>query len=202
MPFRIISTNRFIVRDASSLSIPGQNVKDIRIDPRSRAEYIAKRPTRTGRAEAITECLLNCIGERLGVQMAGHTLGICDGELRFMSENFLGADEALVHGIEFLSQFHKQGFANKLKSALLRKERFTRLELCLKASRNSMGRTRRNSLDCSQRCFFWTQLSDARTATPKIGESFVQSKKLVGIGLRPYLIRQGHYFGIFQTQKP
>lgn len=115
MPLRIINTNKFIVRDASSLSIPGQNVKDIRIDPVSRVEYIAKRPSRAGRSEAITECLLNCIGERLGVQMARHKLGICDGELWFMSENFLRPDEALIHGIEFLAQFHKQGSADKLK---------------------------------------------------------------------------------------
>jgi len=115
MPLNIINTKKFIVRDASSLSIPGQNVKDIRINPATRVEYIAKRPSRAGRAEAITECLLNCIGERLGVQMARHKLGICDGELWFMSENFLRADEALVHGIEFLGQFHTQGFAAKLR---------------------------------------------------------------------------------------
>jgi hypothetical protein len=47
--------------------------------------------------------------------MAGHRLGICDGELWFMSQNFRRADEALIHGIEFLGQFHKQGFAEKLR---------------------------------------------------------------------------------------
>lgn len=63
---QFVDTSRFTVRDASSLSIPRQNIKDIRIDPLNRVEYIATRPSRAGRSEAIIESLLNSIGERLG----------------------------------------------------------------------------------------------------------------------------------------
>lgn len=111
----ILNTAKFIIRDASSLSVPGQNIKDIRIDPRNNYEYIAKKPSHAGRYEAMTECVLNCIGERLGVHMAEHRLGICDGELWFMSRNFLRPDEALVHGYEFLGQFFHEGYFEKLK---------------------------------------------------------------------------------------
>lgn len=120
----ILRTDKFIIRDASSLSVPGQNIKDIRIDPRNNYEYIAKKPSHAGRHEAMTECLLNCIGERLGVNMAEHRLGICDGELWFMSRNFLRPDEALIHGYEFLGQFFDEGYFDKLKKRSAEERRF------------------------------------------------------------------------------
>jgi len=102
---KVINANKFFVRDASSLSVPGQNEKDIWVDPRTQEEYIAKRAGRNGRTETMTEYLLNLIGLRMGMRMAEPQLASRDGELRFMSKKFHGDAESLMHGHEFLAQF-------------------------------------------------------------------------------------------------
>jgi hypothetical protein len=102
----MINADNFIVRDAHSLSVPGQNEKDIWVDPKSGHEYIAKKPGRNGRTETLTEYLLNLIGLRLGLRMAEPQLAKRNGELRFMSKKFHGQEQMLLHGHEFFAQFY------------------------------------------------------------------------------------------------
>jgi HipA-like C-terminal domain len=106
MAHKIIDADRFIVRDAGSLSVPGQNEKDIWVDPKNGYEYIAKKPGRNGRVETLTEYLLNLLGMKLGLRVAVPQLGRRQGELRFMSKKFHSQDELLQHGHEFLGQFY------------------------------------------------------------------------------------------------
>ena len=100
-----INANKFFVRDASSLSVPGQNEKDIWVDPRTGYEYIAKKAGKNGRTETMTEYVLNLIGLRMGMRMAEPHLATRGGEFRFMSKKFHGDGDALMHGHEFLAQF-------------------------------------------------------------------------------------------------
>ena len=110
----VIDANRFIVRDAGSLSVPGQNEKDIWVDPKNGHEYIAKKPGKNGRIETMTEYLLNILGLALGLRVADPRLGSRYGELRFMSKKFHSHEELLQHGHEFLGQFYS---ADEMSSA-------------------------------------------------------------------------------------
>jgi hypothetical protein len=106
MILRVVNADRFLVRGVNSLSVPGQNEKDIWVDPRTGHEYIAKKAGRNGRMETLTEYLLNVIGLRIGLKVAEPLIAVREGELRFMSKKFHSQDELLQHGHEFLAQFY------------------------------------------------------------------------------------------------
>jgi len=109
MTLQVMKADKFIVRGLLSLSVPGQNEKDIWVDPRTGFEYIAKKPGKNGRIETLTEYLLNLIGLRVGLRMAGPGLAYRRGDLRFVSKKFHTSDQLLQHGHEFLAQFYSAG---------------------------------------------------------------------------------------------
>jgi len=67
--------------------------------------YIAKVGHKWYPNESITEYLLNRIGEILGFNIAPSKLVCIGGQIRFLSEYFLGKDQELVHGAEIYSGY-------------------------------------------------------------------------------------------------
>lgn len=74
-------------------------------DLKNWTRYIAKVGHKWYPIESITEYLLNCIGEVLGLNMAKSQLRLADGQIRFLSKYFLEEDETLTHGAEIYSSF-------------------------------------------------------------------------------------------------
>jgi len=67
--------------------------------------YIAKGAEKAGRNETFTELLNNQLGALLGFEMAHSGLVRVDGELRFVSRNFLRPDESLRHASVIAKEF-------------------------------------------------------------------------------------------------
>jgi hypothetical protein len=67
--------------------------------------YMAKGAENWAKQETYTEFFINRLGETLGFPMAHCGLVLVDGELRFVSRNFLVEGESLTHGSLLLESF-------------------------------------------------------------------------------------------------
>ena len=74
-------------------------------NPNTWPAHIAKVGHKYYPIESVTEHLLTRIGEQLGLNIARSRLMWVRGQLRFLSEYFLGRNESLVHGAEIFSGY-------------------------------------------------------------------------------------------------
>lgn len=90
-------------------------------------KYIAKIGHKWYPLESITEYMLNCIGEVMGLNMAASQLRLVHGQIRFLSKYFLEEGDILVHGAQLYSacllenddRFVEEIERNKLSRSLL-----------------------------------------------------------------------------------
>lgn len=98
-----------------------------RSNPNTWPLYIAKTGHKWYPVESITEHLLNRLGIAFGLKMADSSLGIINGQLRFLSRYFLHpSNEALVHGAEIFAGYLEDiAFVESVESANLSRALFT-----------------------------------------------------------------------------
>src|ERR1035437_3150036 len=95
--------------------------------PESWPGYIAKVGQKYYPNESVTEQLLTRLGHLLGMQMASSRLMWVRGQLRFLSEYFLGPNESLVHGAEIFAGYlaDDRDFVKKVEEMKMTQEIFT-----------------------------------------------------------------------------
>lgn len=77
--------------------------------------YFAKFGGKSYPHESITEYLINKIGNWLGLPMNETRLIIANGQIRFLSKDFIGEGQKLVHGIEILAEyFEDRAFVDEI----------------------------------------------------------------------------------------
>lgn len=67
--------------------------------------YYAKFGGKSYPHESIMEYCINRIGELLGLEMNSTKLVIANGQIRFLSKDFIKKSKILIHGIEILSEY-------------------------------------------------------------------------------------------------
>lgn len=96
--------------------------------------FIAKTGHKWYPIESITECLLNRLGETLGIRMAKSKLVYGGSQIRFLSRYFLAPDQSLVHGAQIYAGYlgDDQEFVEQIERNKLAKEWLT-LQITQKA---------------------------------------------------------------------
>ncbi len=88
--------------------------------------YIAKVGHKWHPNESITEHLLTRIGQLLGLDMAQSSLRSAHGQVRFLSQYFLGPNQNLVHGTEiFAGYLEDEAFVKEVEQAGADRDLFT-----------------------------------------------------------------------------
>ncbi len=98
-----------------------------RRDHGTKKNYIAKVGHKWYCNESITEHLLNRLGKCVGVKIANSQLKFINGQLYFLSEYFLQADQQLIHGAEIYRGFYKDdsNFVEEIEEQKQSKSLFT-----------------------------------------------------------------------------
>ena len=67
--------------------------------------------------ESVTEYLINKIGEYLGLKMNETRLVVANGQVRFLSKDFIQPGKRLIHGIEILAEyFEDRDFVDQINA--------------------------------------------------------------------------------------
>jgi len=69
--------------------------------------FFAKSGGKSYPHESVTEFLINKIGESLGLKMNETRLIIANGQIRFLSQDFIKSGQKLIHGIEILAEYYE-----------------------------------------------------------------------------------------------
>lgn len=131
----VIKRNDFIVE--SNFTVGGDAPKDFikvykygeskRGNPKKWIKFIAKTGHKHYPNESISEHLLNCIGQELGLNMSQSELAVISGQLRFLSRYFLNNKKnELVHGIDiFANYISDRPFVEEVENQNLARDFFT-----------------------------------------------------------------------------
>lgn len=89
--------------------------------------YYAKFGGKSYPHESLIEFSMNIIGQALGVKMNEMRLAVINGQLRFLSKDFIESGQRLIHGIEILAEyFEDKQFVDDInKDRKIRREYLT-----------------------------------------------------------------------------
>jgi len=94
-------------------------------NPKSWKGYYAKFGSKSYPHESVIEYVINKIGESLGLKMNETKLVIINGQIRFLSKDFINKGKRLIHGTEILAEY----FEDKDFIEEINKDRKKRREL-------------------------------------------------------------------------
>lgn len=115
--------------------------------PQSWDGYYAKFGGKSYPHESLIEYTINKIGHALGVKMNEFKLLVINGQLRFLSKDFIRTGQRLIHGIEILSEY----FEDKVFIDEINKDRKNRREY-LTFEEVETAITHVYSKECNQIC--------------------------------------------------
>ena len=93
-------------------------------NPKSWDGYYAKFGSKSYPHESVVEFAINKIGEALGLKMNETKLVVANGQIRFLSKDFIRPGKRLIHGTEILAEY----FEDKVFVEQVNKDRRTRRE--------------------------------------------------------------------------
>ena len=98
------------------------------------SEYFAKYGHKSYPNESVIEYIINQIGEELGFKMNETELVLVNGQIRFLSKNFLRKNEKLIHGIEVLAEyFQDREFVKDIDKDRKHRREYITFELIIEA---------------------------------------------------------------------
>jgi hypothetical protein len=98
------------------------------------SEYFAKFGSKSYPNESVIEYVMNKLGESLGISINETELVLVNGQIRFLSKNFLRKGQKLIHGIEIISEyFQDEQFIKQIDRNKKERRKYLTFELIEKS---------------------------------------------------------------------
>ncbi|WP_209399808.1 HipA domain-containing protein [Pseudozobellia sp. WGM2] len=99
-------------------------------NPSSWHGFFAKYGGKSYPHESVLEYTINKIGEYLGLEMNKTRLAIINGQIRFLSQDFIKKNKKLIHGIEVITEyFEDEEFVQKLNQDRSERRKYLTFEI-------------------------------------------------------------------------